>query len=110
MDENHVEGRAAAIKGGIKEGIGQAVGDVKTEWEGKLERAKDDVQEMYDQARDSVADSAYAAGRQAMTFGDSLRHSIVTQPYLAVAVALAIGIGFGLLRAHYRDSNYEPRR
>ena len=37
MDENRVEGTAAAIKGGVKEGIGAFTGDVKTEWEGKRE-------------------------------------------------------------------------
>ena len=110
MDEKRLQGTTEAIKGGIKEGIGEAIGDVKMEWEGKLERVKGDAQDMYGQARDSVADAAYSAGRQAMTFGDSLRQSIATQPYLALAVALGIGIGLGLLRARYRESDYEPRR
>jgi uncharacterized protein YjbJ (UPF0337 family) len=110
MDENRVEGRAGALKGGIKEGFGQAVGDVKTEREGKLEGIKGDVQDMYGQARDSVVDAAYAAGRQATSFEDSLRHSISAQPYLAVGIALAIGIALGRLSARYQDPQYETRR
>ena len=109
MDENRVEGRAAALKGGVKEGIGALAGDVKTEWEGKLDRAQGNLQDMYGQARDSVTDATYAVGRHASTFEDSLRHSMATQPYLAVAIALGIGIALGRLSARYQDDS-EIRR
>ena len=105
MDENRVQGTATAVTGGIKEGVGAAVGDVKTEWEGKMERAQGNLQDMYGQARDSVTEATYAAGRQAASFEDSLRHSIVTQPYLAMAVALGIGVALGILSSRYRDDH-----
>jgi uncharacterized protein YjbJ (UPF0337 family) len=109
MDENRPEGRAEAIKGGIKEGLGAAVGDVKTEWAGKMERAQGDLQDMYGQAKDTIADATYAAGRQVTTFEDSLRQSIREQPYLAIAVAVGIGICLGRLSARYQSDD-EARR
>jgi|SRR5215203_1283428 len=109
MNEDRVEGTAGAIKGGVKEGIGALARDVKTEWEGKLERAEGNIQEMYGRARDSMGDVAYAGRAQAMSFEQSLRESIASQPYLAMAVAVGIGICLGRLSARYQD-DHEVRR
>jgi uncharacterized protein YjbJ (UPF0337 family) len=105
MDANRPEGRVEALKGGIKEGVGAALGDVKTEWEGKMERAQGNLQDMYGQTKDSIADATYAAGRQVMTYEDSLRQGIREQPYLAMAVAFGIGICLGHLTARYRSDD-----
>ena len=78
---------------------------VKTEWAGKMECAQGNLQDMYGQARDRVTDATYAAGRQAVSFEDSLRHSIMTQPYLAMAVALGIGVALGVLSTRYREDH-----
>jgi len=44
MDKDRVKGTAHQVKGAVKEKVGQATGDAKTEAEGKAEKAAGKVQ------------------------------------------------------------------
>jgi uncharacterized protein YjbJ (UPF0337 family) len=54
MDKNRIEGRAKEIKGKVKEGIAEVIGDEKLEAEGKRDEAKGKAQRLYGQAKDAV--------------------------------------------------------
>ena len=113
---NEPEGRAAAVKEGFKEGVGEVADEVKTKWARRAERAQGNVQDMYGRAqgnlqdmyadaRDSVTDATYAAGRQAMSYEHTLRRAIQEQPYVAMAVALGIGIALGVMSGRSRSDD-----
>jgi uncharacterized protein YjbJ (UPF0337 family) len=54
MDNDRVEGSMKNIKGSIKEGIGKAVGDSKTEAEGKMDKAEGKIQNTIGGIKDSL--------------------------------------------------------
>jgi uncharacterized protein YjbJ (UPF0337 family) len=60
MDKDRVKGLAREAKGAVKEKVGKATGDTKTEAEGKAEKAAGKVQNavggLKDAARDAVRD------------------------------------------------------
>ena len=60
MDKDRIEGAGKEIKGGIKEKVGRAVGDEKTEAEGRAEKLGGKVQNtvggIKDTARDALKD------------------------------------------------------
>jgi len=43
MDKNRAKGAGDKAKGAVKEGLGKATGDRKTEAEGRIDKAKGDV-------------------------------------------------------------------
>jgi uncharacterized protein YjbJ (UPF0337 family) len=53
MDNDRVEGSMKNIKGGIKEGVGKAVGDSKMQTEGKLDKAEGKIQNTIGGIKDS---------------------------------------------------------
>lgn len=57
MDKDRVEGVAHQAKGTVKEAAGKAMGDKKTEAEGKVERAAGKVQNAVGGAKDAVRDA-----------------------------------------------------
>lgn len=57
MDKDRVEGVAHQAKGAVKEAAGKAMGDKKTEAEGKVERAAGKVQNAVGGAKDAVRDA-----------------------------------------------------
>ena len=54
MDKDRVEGAAHQVKGKVKEGIGKATGDTRTEAEGKAEKAAGKVQNAVGGVKDSL--------------------------------------------------------
>ena len=76
--------------------------DAKKQASGVTEALSDAAHDVYGQARDSAADVADAANTAARntvgSFERSIRNTIETQPYTAVAIAL--GIGWLLGRMH----------
>jgi uncharacterized protein YjbJ (UPF0337 family) len=57
MDKDRVEGSAKEIKGGIKQGVGKAVGDSKLEAEGKADKAEGKVQNAVGGLKDTVRET-----------------------------------------------------
>jgi uncharacterized protein YjbJ (UPF0337 family) len=91
MDENRVSGTATNMGGKIEEGVGRAMGDVKTQLEGKLKQAQGAAQDIYGQARDVAADAADVVRARASSFEDTLRTTIETRPYTTLLAAFCIG-------------------
>jgi uncharacterized protein YjbJ (UPF0337 family) len=58
MDKDRIEGMGHQAKGAIKEAAGKAMGDKKTEAEGKAEHAAGKVQNAVGGAKDAVRDAA----------------------------------------------------
>jgi uncharacterized protein YjbJ (UPF0337 family) len=58
MDKDRVEGIGHQAKGAVKEAAGKAMGDKKTQAEGKAERAAGKVQNAVGGAKDAVRDVA----------------------------------------------------
>lgn len=54
MDNDRVKGSAKNIGGKVKEGFGKAVGDKKTEFEGKADQAEGKVQNSLGSAKDKL--------------------------------------------------------
>jgi uncharacterized protein YjbJ (UPF0337 family) len=98
MDENRVAGTAKNLGGKVEEGFGRVTGDAKTQAKGLYNQAEGAVQDLYGQAVDSAGDAAQAVKRTAVTVEDTLRNTIETKPYTAVAIAL--GLGWLIGRVH----------
>jgi uncharacterized protein YjbJ (UPF0337 family) len=58
MDKDRVKGMAQQVKGAVKEKVGQATGDTKTEAEGKTEKAAGKVQNAVGGMKDAIRDAA----------------------------------------------------
>jgi uncharacterized protein YjbJ (UPF0337 family) len=54
MDSDRVKGSAKNVGGKIKEGVGKAVGDKKTEHEGKADQVEGKAQNTYGSAKDTL--------------------------------------------------------
>lgn len=52
MDKDRIKGSAKNVGGKVKEGVGKAVGDNKTESEGKADQAKGKAQNAFGSAKD----------------------------------------------------------
>jgi uncharacterized protein YjbJ (UPF0337 family) len=58
VDKNRIEGSWEQAKGKIKEGVGKATGDKKTEAEGKAQQVGGKIQNAVGGAADAVRDAA----------------------------------------------------
>ncbi|HEY1260896.1 MAG TPA: CsbD family protein [Stellaceae bacterium] len=56
MDKDRIAGAAKKVGGGIKEGIGKALGDKKTEAEGKAKKTEGELQNAIGGAKDAARD------------------------------------------------------
>jgi uncharacterized protein YjbJ (UPF0337 family) len=101
MDRDRVEGTARNVGGKIEEGLGRATGDARTQIEGKMEQVAGAAQDLYGQARESAGEAAAVVRRQASSVEETIRDTIETRPYTAVAVALAFGWFIGRLGRSY---------
>jgi uncharacterized protein YjbJ (UPF0337 family) len=57
MDKDRIEGAAHQVKGAVKETIGKATGDAKTQAEGAAEKAAGKVQNTVGGAKDAFRDT-----------------------------------------------------
>jgi uncharacterized protein YjbJ (UPF0337 family) len=57
MDKDRIEGAAKQVKGSIKEALGKATGDTKTQAEGLGDKAAGKVQSGVGQAKDAARDA-----------------------------------------------------
>jgi uncharacterized protein YjbJ (UPF0337 family) len=101
MNSDRIEGAARNAGGKVEEGLGRVTGDLKSQVEGKMHQAAGAAQELYGQARDSAGEAAAVVRRQATGLEETLRETIETRPYTAVAVALAFGWFVGRLGRSY---------
>jgi uncharacterized protein YjbJ (UPF0337 family) len=101
MNSDRIEGAARNAGGKIEEGFGRVTGDLKSEVEGKMQQAAGAAQELYGQARDSAGEAAAVVKRQATGLEETIRETIETRPYTAVAVALAAGWFLGRVGRGY---------
>jgi uncharacterized protein YjbJ (UPF0337 family) len=58
MDKDRVSGAAKKVGGGIKESVGKAIGDKKTEAEGKAKKTEGEVQNAVGSIRDAAREAA----------------------------------------------------
>ena len=101
MNGDRMEGTARNLGGKIEEGVGRATGDVKRQLEGKMQQAAGAAQELYGQARDGAGEAAEVVRRQATGLEETIRETIETRPYTAVALALAFGWFVGRFGRRY---------
>jgi uncharacterized protein YjbJ (UPF0337 family) len=101
MNSDRIEGAARNAGGKIEEGFGRATGDLKSQVEGKMQQAAGAAQELFGQARDSAGEAAAVVRRQASGLEETIRETIETRPYTAVAVALALGWFVGRVGRSY---------
>lgn len=57
MDEDRISGAANKAKGAVKDAVGSATGDTKTQAEGKADKAKGSAQSAAGGAKDAVRDA-----------------------------------------------------
>jgi uncharacterized protein YjbJ (UPF0337 family) len=58
MDKDRIKGAANQVKGSIKQGVGELLGDQKLQAEGAADKAKGKVQSAVGGAKDAVRDAA----------------------------------------------------
>lgn len=101
MNEDRIEGTVKNAGGKLQEGLGRATGDLKSQVEGTVKQAVGSAQELYGQARDTAGDAAAVVRQKAGSLEETIRESVETRPYAAVAIALAIGWFVGRLGRSY---------
>ena len=57
MDEDRIKGAGNQIKGSIKQGVGELIGDAKLQGEGMADKAKGKAQSAVGGAKDTVRDA-----------------------------------------------------
>lgn len=97
MDEHRVTGTANNMGGKIEHGFGRVTGDTETQAEGMMDQAHGAAKKFYGQAKDTASDAAEGVRKTAVSFEDTLHHTIRNKPYTAVAIALGLGLGLGWL-------------
>jgi len=98
MDEHRVKDAARNLGGNVEEGFGRATDDTKSQFQGVIDQAQGTAENLYGQAKDAASDAAEGVRKAEISFEDTLRHTIETKPYTAVAIAL--GLGWLLGRTH----------
>jgi uncharacterized protein YjbJ (UPF0337 family) len=101
MNPDRIEGAAKNMGGKLEEGLGRAAGDIKSQVEGAVKQAAGTAQDLYGQARETAGDAAAVVRQRAGSFEQTVRESVETRPYTAVAIALAIGWFVGRLGRSY---------
>jgi len=101
MNSDRIEGAARNAGGKVEEGFGRVTGDLKSQVEGKMQQAAGAAQDLYDQARESAGEAAAVVRRQTAGLEETIRETIETRPYTAVALALALGWFVGRLGRGY---------
>jgi uncharacterized protein YjbJ (UPF0337 family) len=101
MNSDRMEGAARNVGGKVEDVVGRVTGDLKSQVEGKVQQAAGAAQELYGQAREGAGEAAAVVRRQAAGFEETLRDTIETRPYTAVALALALGWFIGRFGRSY---------
>ena len=77
MDEHRVTGAANNTGSKVEHGFGRVSGDTKTQVEGMIDQAQDTAEKFYGQAKDA----AKGVRKTAVSFEDTLHHTIQNKPY-----------------------------
>ena len=101
MTDDRIAGTAKNIGGKIEETYGSVTGDAGSQFRGKMRQAEGAAQDLYGQAKDSMAGAARVVQDTAGEAGDIVRDFIETRPYTTAFAALAIGFLIG--RMGHRD-------
>src|SRR5262249_21655861 len=83
MNEDSVIGNAKNVGGRVKEGLGRATGDVKSQLQGKAKQVEGAAQDVYGQVKETASDAVEAIRESARGAEDSLRTTIEERPYTA---------------------------
>ena len=100
MTDDRIAGTAKNFGGQVQEGFGRATGDLGHEVKGKLRQAEGTAQDLYGQAKDTLADAARMAQDGAVDARDLVREIIEERPYTVAIAALAVGFMIGRLGRH----------
>ena len=90
MDEDRIKGAATNIGGKAKDAVGGAMGDSKTQAEGKADQVSGQLQNAYGSAKDSAQEAAGTLGAQLDSF-------LKERPMAALFSAVGVGYVLGLL-------------
>jgi uncharacterized protein YjbJ (UPF0337 family) len=90
MDEDRIKGTATNIGGKAKDVVGGAMGDNKTQAEGKADQISGQLQQAYGSAKDSAQEAADTLGMQVDGF-------LKERPMTALFSAVGIGYALALL-------------
>jgi len=91
MNEDRIAGTAKGVGGKAQEGIGQVMGDAKTELKGKLNQAEGAAQDLYGQFKESAGTVMSSARDEAVTLEEAFRNTLDQRPYTVLFGAFAIG-------------------
>jgi uncharacterized protein YjbJ (UPF0337 family) len=91
MNEDRIAGTAKDAAGKAQEGIGQVMGDAKTELKGKLNQAEGAAQDLYGQFKESAGTVMSSARDEAVTLEEAFRNTLDQRPYTVLFGAFAIG-------------------
>jgi uncharacterized protein YjbJ (UPF0337 family) len=90
MDEDRIKGTATNIGGQVKDAVGGAMGDSRTQAEGKADQVSGQLQSAYGSAKDSAQEVAGTLGTQLDSF-------LKERPMAALFSAVGVGYALALL-------------
>ncbi|MBI5262490.1 MAG: CsbD family protein [Bradyrhizobium sp.] len=119
MDQDRIAGSAKEFAGRVEGGVGEMVGDAKTQASGAAREAAGTVQNMYGQAKDAVreagetaanyANDAYQAGGDTLRDGtQAIARRVQDNPLGSLLIAGAVGFALALMMS--RPSRRPPSR
>ena len=95
MTDDRIAGAAKNVGGRVEEAYGSVTGNAGSELRGKMRQAEGTAQDLYGQAKESVADAARVVQHTAEDAGDFVRDFIESRPYTTAFAALAVGFLIG---------------
>ena len=81
----------------VEQDFGSLTSDTNSQVRGMIDQAQGTAEKFYGQAKDAASDAAEGVRKTAVSFEDTLHHTIQNKPYTAVAIALGLGLGIGWL-------------
>ena len=97
MDEHRSTDTVRSVGGKVEEGVGRTGDAHQSESLRVMDKAQGAAEKLYGQAIDAASDAAEGVRKTAVSFEDTLHHTIQNKPYTAVVMALGVGVGLGWL-------------
>jgi uncharacterized protein YjbJ (UPF0337 family) len=95
MTDDRIAGTAKNIGGKVQEAYGETTGNASAQARGKLRQAEGNAQDLYGQAKETVADAARIAQGTAEDAADVVREFVEKRPYTTAFAMLAMGYLIG---------------